>query len=169
MKNSKNLIITGAFTVGIILAAIIFLTLSGDKLVDKNSITVYFVKNSKLIAVKRPFFSEDSKITTAITELLKGPSEREQKKGLYSEIPVKTKLLGIKETEGQIELNLSRDFESGGGSNSMILRLDQLTNTTLKAAPEKPVYLKLDGKIVKNIGGEGLYVPQPLAKTAESK
>lgn len=171
MKNSKNLIILAIslFVVIIILITTFFLLNKGEKLTDKNSVTVYFVKSFhvtdfRLTPVRRKFSPDKSRISTAITELLKGPTEKEIKAGFYTEIPATTKLIEIKETPKDLIINISKDFESGGGSTSMSMRLKQLVNTALDAAKNKPVYLQLNGKKVDFIGGEGVIVSQPLSR-----
>jgi len=171
MKNPKNLIILAIslFIVIIILITTFFLLNKNEKLTDKNSVVVYFVKSYqvtdfRLTPVRRKIFPNLTRLSTAITELLKGPSEKEKKAGFYTEIPSTTKLIEIKENPKDITINLSKDFESGGGSTSMSMRLKQLVNTSLDAEKVKPVYLQLDGKKVDVIGGEGVIVIQPLSR-----
>jgi len=171
MKNSKNLIILAIslFIVIIVLITTFFLLIKGEKLTDKNSVNVYFVKSFqvtdfRLTPVRRKISRDKSRISTAITELLKGPSEKEMKAGFYTEIPSTTKLLGIIESSKDTIINLSKDFESGGGSTSMSMRLKQLVNTSLDAEKTRPIYLQLDGKKVDFIGGEGVIVTQPLSR-----
>ena len=170
-----------------------FLLNKNEKLTDKNSVSVYFVEYCKqniqsrgakttnnvpdssgtkenkvkdfcLTAVRRKFSLNESKFSTAIKELLKGPSREEKREGLYTEIPATTKLIEIKESPKAIIINFSKDFESGGGSTSMSMRLKQLVNTALDAAKNKPVYLELNNKKVDFIGGEGVIVSQPLSR-----
>ena len=170
MKNSKNIIISIISLIGVlVLFSAVFLLMKNEKLTDKNSVSVYFVKSKdktyfKIAPVKRKISPDKSRISTAITELLKGPDEKEQKEGFYTEIPDSTKLIRIIETPKNITLNLSEDFESGGGSTSMNTRLRQLINTSLDAAKNKSVYLELNGKKVDMIGGEGVIVTQPLSR-----
>ncbi|GBF23329.1 hypothetical protein tpqmel_0733 [Candidatus Gastranaerophilus sp. (ex Termes propinquus)] len=94
--------------------------------------------------------------------LLRGPTEDEKKTGLYSEIPQGTRLLGIKEEGGSLIINLSENFALGGGATSIMSRIKQLVKTVKLQHTEKPVYLYLDGKKVEYIGGEGVYLEQPL-------
>jgi len=171
MKNPKNLIILAIslFIVIIVLITTFFLLIKGEKLTDKNSVKVYFVKSFqvtdfRLTPVRRKLSIDKSRLTIAITELLKGPSKKEKKAGFYTEIPSTTKLIEIKETPKDITINLSKDFELGGGSTSMGMRLKQLVNTALDAEKDKPVYLELQEKRVESIGGEGVIVTQPLSR-----
>ncbi|HBG48596.1 MAG TPA: hypothetical protein DDW90_03655 [Cyanobacteria bacterium UBA9971] len=170
MKNRKNVIISIIALIGaIVLIFAVFLVIKSQKLTDKNSVKVYFVKSIDsadfgLTPVRRKISPDKSRISTAITELLKGPSKKEEKAGFYTEIPSTTKLIEIKETPKDININLSKDFESGGGSTSMSMRLKQLVNTSLDAEKTRPVYLQLNGKKVESIGGEGVIVSQPLSR-----
>jgi len=171
MKNSKNLLILAVslFIAIIFLISAFFLLNKGEKLTDKNSVFVYFVKSQnktyfQVAPVRRKISSDKSKIAVAITELLKGPSKKEEKGGFYTEIPSATKLIGIIETPKSVVINLSEAFESGGGSTSMSVRLKQLTNTALDSTKNKPVYLELNGKKATFIGGEGVIVSQPLSR-----
>jgi spore germination protein GerM len=171
MKNSKNLIILAIslFVVIIILITTFFLLNKAEKLTDKNSVSVYFVKSIhvtdfRLTPVRRKISPDKSRISAAIIELLKGPSKKEKKAGFYTEIPVTTKLIEIQESPKDIIINLSKDFEYGGGSTSMSMRLKQFVNTALDSAKDKPVYLELNGKKVDFIGGEGVIVSQPLSR-----
>jgi spore germination protein GerM len=132
-------------------------------------ISVYFVKmidkeKSQLIPVKRYILPKSDSVNIAVTELLKGPTKNEQKKGFFTEIPSNTKLIEIKETPDEIYINLSHDFELNGGSASMITRLNQLEQTLHNIVKDKPVYLELNGKKTEYIGGEGIEVPRPLFK-----
>lgn len=167
-KQEKILIAAISILSVIIIGSVGFLLINGEKTTDKNSVSVYFIKNSgdtefKITPVKRKLSDEKTKISIAVEELLKGPTEKEKKQGFFTEIPSETKLLGIKETEEKIKINISEDFESGGGSTSMDIRLKQLIKTVNSAEKVKPVYLELDGKEVSAIGGEGIIVPQPLS------
>ena len=178
MKNSKNLLILAiSLLIAIVcLITAFFLLNKNEKLTDKNSVSVYFVvpdssgtkenqvKDFCITAVRRKFSLNESKFSTAIKELLKGPSREEKREGLYTEIPATTKLIEIKESPKAIIINFSKDFESGGGSTSMSMRLKQLVNTALDAAKNKPVYLELNNKKVDFIGGEGVIVSQPLSR-----
>jgi len=176
MKNSKNLIILAIslFIAIILLITTFFLLNKSERLTDKNSVKVYFMKSVEnadfqLTPVRRKLSPDKSRLSTAITELLKGPSEKEKKAGFYTEIPSTTKLLELSENVKDIDysiviINLSKDFESGGGSTSMSMRLKQLVNTALDADKVHPVYLQLNGKKVDFIGGEGVIVTQPLSR-----
>ena len=152
----------------IILVSLFFLFTYEEKLTEENSVAVYFIESTdtedfELIQARRKFSPESDKLLVAIEELLKGPNKKETKQGIFTEIPPKTELLGIDESDNKKYINLSDDFESGGGSTSMKLRIEQLIQTVKASDEENPVYLQIEGSDVKAIGGEGITVPQPLS------
>ena len=98
----------------------------------------------------------------AIEELLKGPTKYETSHGVYSEIPQDVKLMWLKDENGKIIVNLTRNFEYGGGTKSIQNRIKQIKLTVDSFNLKKPVYLYLDGKQVEYMGGEGIYIEQPL-------
>jgi len=139
-----------------------------EQFTEKNSVPVYFVRTFdnefKLMPVRRKIYEEEDKLKVALGELLRGPDKNEKERGYNTEIPKNTELIELKETPERITINLTRNFETGGGSASMTLRVEQLTNTVLDTVENKPVYLELDGERVKHVGGEGVIIPQPLTR-----
>lgn len=131
-------------------------------------VSVYFIGQNKqhnevYKIVKREFNqdSDGSKIGFAIKSLLKGPSAAERKNGVYSEIPRGTRLLSITEQPDKITINLSSDFEQGGGTDGLYKRLYQLIKTANRNT-NQDVYLKINGVEAEVIGGEGIMINQPL-------
>jgi len=98
----------------------------------------------------------------AMTQLLAGPTSAEKAWGLGTTIPSGTKLLGIKISGGVATVDLSKRFESGGGTLSMTLRIAQVVNTLTQFKGVKTVAFRLDGKKATSIGGEGLIVWPPV-------
>lgn len=168
MKFLKVIGIVGLITIALALVIKLFLPSDVSNINPAKKIPVYFVKtlnkDSKLVPVQRSVIkTEKLVVNIALKELLDGPNAQEKAKGYLTEIPEGTKLLGIQDGKDGVIINLSRDFESGGGSESMVLRLKQLIYTATENT-DKPVYLELNGNRVKYIGGEGVEVPQPLKK-----
>ncbi len=101
---------------------------------------------------------------TVLGLLMKGPTEEEKHQGIFTEIPENARLISVKrnEEENSIILNLTKEFGEGGGTQSIQARLDQIVRTTTLYAGNKPVYLYLDGKKAQYLGGEGIYIEQPI-------
>ena len=137
-------------------------TPSAKDLGKKFKHTCYFYSvNGKLIPVTREVEAPLT-LENTIVLLLKGPLISEDKKGIYSEIPPNVSLIDVKRKGNSIIVNLSPNFGKGGGSESVENRLQQLSKTVKTLSPGKDVYLYINGEEVEYLGGEGVYVKQPL-------
>lgn len=137
--------------------------------IPKSYVNVYFIgqnsnKDEVYKVVKREYNAEKNgtKLRYSIESLLKGPTKAEKTKGIYSEVPQGTKLLSLEETPKKIVINLSGDFEQGGGTDGLYKRLYQLIKTSNKNTT-LDVYLYINGKQADVIGGEGIMINQPLS------
>lgn len=133
------------------------------KQVQKN-VKIYVVDNNgNLRAVNRICDSANEKscFEFAIKELMNAPTKWEKSKGFTSEIPQGTKVLSIRESAGSIMIDLSSNFESGGGAESTYIRVKQIIKTA-NANTSIPTYLYINGKQANVIGGEGIMIKQPL-------
>lgn len=136
--------------------------------VPKSYVSLYFIgqnKNKEEVykVVKRAYKpgGNGTKLKFSVESLLKGPTSKENAKGIYSEIPSGVKLLFLEEKPDKIIVNLSSDFENGGGTEGIYKRLYQLIKTVNKNTT-LDVYLYIDGKQADVIGGEGIMINQPL-------
>lgn len=117
-------------------------------------------KSGDFVFVKRVKTSD--KLDETIKLLLKGATKEEKAKGIYSEIPSNAKLFWVRETKDKIIVNLSSEFAEGGGTQTVMARIAQLSKTVKAQKKDLPVYLYINGKIVEYIGGDGVYLEQPL-------
>lgn len=117
-------------------------------------------KTGEFIFVKR--IKTTDKLEETIRLLLKGATKEEKQKGIYSEIPTSAKLFWVRETKDKIIVNLSSEFAEGGGTQTVMARINQLSKTVKAEKKDLPVYLYINGKIVEYIGGDGVYLEQPL-------
>jgi spore germination protein GerM len=114
---------------------------------------------TKLILTKKTAPKEI--LETAFQQLLSGQNDR----GYTTTIPTGTKLLSLK-TDGEgVRINLSGDFVTGGGSESMVGRLGQVIYTATTLDPNGKVWIDVDGKPLEYLGGEGIEVVQPMTRT----
>src|SRR5687767_126412 len=98
----------------------------------------------------------------AVLALLAGPDAEERARGLATAVPAGSRLLGITVRDSIATVDLSREFESGGGSASVLMRLAQLAHTLTRVPGVRGVELWLEGKIVTTFSGEGLEIDKPL-------
>ncbi len=137
-----------------------------EKLKPKTPTTIkIFIcdKSGNLRSVNRACDPETEKscFVYAIKELMKAPTSWEKSKGFTSEIPQGTKILSVREAADGIMIDLTSNFETGGGTESTYVRIKQIIKTA-NANTSKPVYLYLNGKQANVIGGEGIMLKQPL-------
>lgn len=138
-----------------------------DENAPKSYVNIYFIgqnkKNEEVYKIiKRQYSSKKgTKIKYAIESLINGPTSKEKTRGIYSEIPSGTKLISLEETPEKVVINLSENFEQGGGTEGLYKRVYQLIKTANKNTT-LDVYLEIEGKQVDTIGGEGIMINQPL-------
>ncbi|MBX9669887.1 MAG: GerMN domain-containing protein [Candidatus Obscuribacterales bacterium] len=133
-------------------------------------LNVWFVKtddnNLSLSAVGRPKISTDA-LTSAVEELLQGPGPEEVNKGIGTEIPRGTILLGIKHNGSNVELDLSKRFAAGGGPTSMKTRLEQLSRTVRDVEGDIDVFVNIEGQRLTASSADGLEIAQPINRQPE--
>lgn len=97
----------------------------------------------------------------ALEALLAGPTAAEKAGGLVTMVPAGTKLRGVTLSGHVAIVDFNAAFASGGGSLSMTDRLAQVVYTATQFPGVTSVTLKLDGKTIKVLGGEGIIVDHP--------
>lgn len=167
LKNPIKLIILAIIIIAVIIVGYFLLVKKAPE-IKKDVASIYFSKiigsDIELDSVERKIPIGENHINYAIDQLLMGPTQDEQDQGFYSEIPVGTRLIDLIESPAEVRINLNKQFISGGGSNSVVFRLKQLSNTAIDAEPVRKIFLDIDGVQLETIGGEGLEVVQPLVK-----
>ncbi len=123
---------------------------------EATAVRVYFMRGEKLGVGSRTVEATPAIGRAAVEELLEGPNELEQEAGLASEIPEGTQLHGLVIEDAHAVVDLSRDFESGGGSLSMQARVAQVVYALTQFPTVERVSIRLDGEEVDGIGGEGV-------------
>lgn len=136
-----------------------------SKYQGSQSILAYVVR--KLPANLQASANKSKTIEYALQQLLKGPSQEEKSQGFYSEIPAGTVLRQVAESPKTLTVDLSKPFATGGGSNSMIQRLNQLKETVKAQDNQHALKVTVDGKSLETLGGEGLEVPGTLESSPE--
>jgi hypothetical protein len=125
---------------------------------------VYFVRGEDVGVAAREVPTPDGSLAAAIRALLAGPSEQELDAGLHSEIPDGTSLRSVSFGNDLATVDLSREFESGGGSASMLVRVAQVVYTLTQFPSIDRVRFRIDGEVREAIGGEGVVVDPPVGR-----
>lgn len=99
-------------------------------------------------------------VEAALNRLLLGPINQE----LATTIPKGTKLKEVSLKADGIHVDLSKEFTTGGGSTSMTGRVAQILYTATTLEPTNKVWIKVEGKPLEVLGGEGLELDQPLTR-----
>ncbi len=133
--------------------------------VDTLVLNVYFMQQDKLGVAHRTVPKTLQVGAAAMQELLKGPNAAEQSAGLTTSIPTGTKYLGLTIANNIATVNLSSEYESGGGSLSMSSRLAQVVFTLTQFSSIDQVNFQLDGKAVTVFSGEGLVLDHPVGRS----
>jgi germination protein M len=119
--------------------------------------------SSGLVPVLREVPATKAVATAAMAALLAGPTEPDSR-AMSSAVPAGTKLLGLTIKDGVATVDLSREFESGGGSASPGIRLGQVTYTLTQFSTVKSVLFKIEGRTVTVFGSGGIVLDGPVAR-----
>ena len=132
--------------------------------VTKDTVTVnfYFMRGEKIAATSRAVAKTQAVGAAATQLLLAGPGEKEA--GMTTAIPAGTKFLGLDIKNGTATVDLSKEYASGGGSLSMMMRLAQVVFTLTQFPSVKGVSFMLDGKAIDVLGGEGIIIDHPMTR-----
>jgi len=126
-------------------------------------VKIYFLRGERLVIAHRDV-TGPAVLRGALTELLAGPTAAELADGLISIVPDGTELLGVNLVDGLATVDLSGEYEGGGGSLSMMARIAQVVFTATQFDNVDRVLFWLDGEPIEFLGGEGIIVDEPLAR-----
>jgi len=104
----------------------------------------------------------DAQVKAAFDTLLSKTGDPEQE--AFTTIPEGTQLLEATVEADGVHVNLSSEFQAGGGSASMMGRLGQVIYTATAFDADAPVWISVEGKPLTLLGGEGLEVSQPITR-----
>jgi spore germination protein GerM len=135
--------------------------------VTETAIQVFWLQdtgtNLALVPVNVPLdeeMSDAETLTLVFEQLMQGPVDAD----MGSSIPDDTELNALEIQEDGVHVDLSDEFEYGGGSASMMGRLGQVIYTATTLDPDANVWISVDGSPLKLLGGEGLIVDQPMTR-----
>lgn len=142
---------------------------------DTETVQLYFVAPGGdtsgragpfLVSVEREIASTSGVARAALNELVEGPSDADQTliDDVATSVPTDTLVLGVSIDDGRATVDLSQEFESGGGSLSMFSRLAQVTYTVTQFPTVDEVVFLLDGQPVTVFSGEGIELDGPVTR-----
>jgi hypothetical protein len=129
------------------------------------SLEAWFAKDDHLVAAPRTHATTPRVATAAVEALLAGPTAAERAAGLTTAIPDGTRLLGISIHAGVATVDLTSQYQSGGGSRSMQMRLGQVVYTLTQFPTVQRVRFRLDGTPVNVFSGEGIVLDHPVGRS----
>jgi len=129
---------------------------------EQQFVELFFIKEglsaaSVIRAVDSPMVA-----TNAIKALIEGPTQAEMDTELSTAIPADTLLLDLTIEDGLATVDLSREFEVGGGSFNILSRLAQVVYTLTQFPSVDEVLFYIDGEPVEVFSGEGVVLGDPV-------
>jgi len=128
------------------------------------SLEIWFLDGEQLVRQTRSHEATTLVATAAMKALLAGPSPAELAAGLGTSVPAGTKLLGISIKKGVATVDLTSQYQSGGGALSMKARLAQVVYTLTQFPTVRAVLFHLDGEPVNVFSGEGIVLDHPVGR-----
>ncbi|KAF0208268.1 MAG: Gmad2 immunoglobulin-like domain-containing protein [Actinomycetota bacterium] len=125
------------------------------------SVRVYLTRGEKIGAATRQIPATKAVASAAIRELLAGPTAEEVAYGLGTVIPADTELRGVTVKAGTATVDLSGEYDAGGGTLSMTMRLAQVVYTLTQFPTIDRVLFRIEGVPVTTFGGEGIMIGTP--------
>ena len=96
--------------------------------------------------------------TAAVKSLLSGPTPMESQRGITSRVPAGTQLLGLTVDNGVATVDLSSEFDGGGGADAVQTRLAQVVYTLTQFPSVKGVSIRIEGEGDSNVLNRADYV-----------
>jgi germination protein M len=130
---------------------------------------LWFTRGEHLFSVLRTGAGGPDVGAVSMQLLLDGPTPAESQAGISSQIPAGTQFLSLDIDDGIATVDLTSEYESGGGSASMLARLAQVVYTLTEYDTVKSVRFVLDGKPVDVFSGEGILLEEPVGRSEYSE
>jgi hypothetical protein len=117
-----------------------------------------------LVATLREVPATKSVAKAAVTAVLAGPTSGEGARSITTAIPAGSQLLGLSISGGVATVDLSSEFESGGGSASVLTRLGQMVYTLTQFPTVKSVIFQIEGVTKTVFSSEGVVLDKPATR-----
>lgn len=119
--------------------------------------------------VVRPVAYDDSPLTETIRALIEGPTGEELDEGLLTLIPPTTQLLSAQVDGGIAYLNFNEAFRFNPmGAEGTVAQLEQIIFASTEFPTVERVQFLIEGEKLDYVGGDGIYIGEPLGRDAFS-
>jgi spore germination protein GerM len=119
--------------------------------------------------VVRPVYYASSPLTETVNALIKGPTGDELDGGLLNLIPERTELISAHVDDGVAYLNFNQAFRFNPlGAEGTVAQLLQIIYSSTEFSTVERVQFLVEGERVDYLGGDGIYVGEPLGRDAFS-
>jgi spore germination protein GerM len=127
-----------------------------------NEVSIWLLRGEELEVVRRSVPKVPGVGAEAVKALLAGPTPDEAARGLATAIPAGTRFRSLDIDDGVARVDLSRQFEAGGGALGLTLRLAQVTCTLDQFESVRGVRFAIDGTLVSVLSGDGVVLDKPV-------
>ncbi len=131
-------------------------------------VKVYFVRGERL-AIAHRRVPGPAILRGALTLLLEGPTAAERAAGYATTIPDGTSLLDLNLAGGIATVDLSDQYDDGGGSLMMMARVAQVVFTATQFGNSDQVVFWMDGEPIDYLGGEGIELDGPQSRSSTER
>lgn len=123
-------------------------------------VRIYFLRGERLVSAHRGV-PGTAVLRGALDQLVAGPTADERDVGLGTTVPAGTTVLGVDLGFGRATVDLSDEFDDGGGTLSMQARVAQIVFTATQFPNVDGVEFWMEGEPIDTLGGEGLILDEP--------
>ncbi len=119
--------------------------------------------------VVRPVAYDQSPLTETIRALIAGPSGEELDEGLLNLIPSDTQLISAHVDGGVAYLNFNQSFRFNPmGAEGTVAQLQQIIYSSTEFPTVSEVQFLIEGEKLDYVGGDGIFIGEPLGRNAFS-
>jgi len=119
--------------------------------------------------VVRPVAYDQSPLTETIRALIAGPSGEELDDGLLNLIPADTRLISAHVDSGVAYLNFNQSFRFNPmGAEGTVAQLQQIIYSSTEFPTVTEVQFLIEGERLDYVGGDGIFIGEPLGRDAFS-
>lgn len=131
-------------------------------------VKVYLTQGERL-AISHRSVAGPAVLRGALTEVLEGPTADERDADFATAVADGTELLDLNLADGTATIDLSDEFEQGGGSMLMSARVAQLVFTATQFDNVDDVIFWMEGEPVVFLGGEGIELSEPQTRSSTDR